>query len=73
MLSASVAAIALVSCNKQDTTPEISGRLKSVELSLANVEFTKAVTDMKMLDYAYQATLSNAGKMYSNTLLNYMR
>ncbi len=38
-----------------------------------DLDFTKAVTDMKMLDYAYQATLSNAGKMYSNTLLNYMR
>ncbi len=45
MLSALVAAFALVSCNKQDTTPENSGRLKSVELSLDNVEFTKAVTD----------------------------
>lgn len=38
-----------------------------------DLDFTKAVTDMKMLDYAYQATLSNAGKLYSNTLLNYMR
>ena len=38
-----------------------------------DLDFTKAVTDMKMLDYAYQATLSNAGKMYSSTLLNYMR
>lgn len=38
-----------------------------------DLDFTKAVTDMKMLDYAYQATLSNAGKMYQNTLLNYMR
>lgn len=41
--------------------------------SEGDLDFTKAVTDMKMLDYAYQATLSNAGKMYSNTLLNYMR
>lgn len=38
-----------------------------------DLDFTKAITDMKMLDYAYQATLSNAGKMYNNTLLNYMR
>ncbi len=38
-----------------------------------DLDFTKAITDMKMLDYAHQATLSNAGKMYSNTLLNYMR
>ncbi len=38
-----------------------------------DLDITKAITDMKMLDYAYQATLSNAGKMYQNTLLNYMR
>lgn len=38
-----------------------------------DLDFTKAITDLKMLDYTYQATLSNAGKMYSSTLLNYMR
>ena len=38
-----------------------------------DLDFTKAITDMKMLDYTNQATLSNAGKMYSSTLLNYMR
>lgn len=58
MLSAFVAALALVSCNKQDTTPEISGRLKSVELSLENVQFTKAVTD-KFLTADDQVVLKN--------------
>lgn len=38
-----------------------------------DVDFTKAITDMKLLDYVNQATLSNAGRMYSSTLLNYMR
>lgn len=38
-----------------------------------DLDYTKAITDLKMLDYAHQATLSNAGKMYSNTLLNYMK
>ena len=38
-----------------------------------DLDITKAITDMKMLDYAHQATLSNAGKMLNNTLLNYMR
>lgn len=38
-----------------------------------DLDFTQAVTDMKMLDYTNQATLSQAGKMYSSTLLNYMR
>ena len=38
-----------------------------------DLDFTKAITDMKMLDYTNQATLSQAGKMYSSTLLNYMK
>ena len=44
MLSASIAALALVSCNKQDTTPELDGpnRLKTVEVSLENVILTKS-------------------------------
>lgn len=44
MLSASVAALALVSCNKQDTAPmPESNRLKTVEISLENVIFTKGL------------------------------
>lgn len=38
-----------------------------------DLDLTKAITDMKMLDYVHQATLSTAGKLYSNTLLNYLR
>ncbi len=38
-----------------------------------DLDFTKAVTDLKLLDYTNQATLSQAGKMYNSTLLNYMR
>jgi len=38
-----------------------------------DLDITKVITDMKMLDYTYQATLSNAGKMFNSTLLNYMR
>lgn len=38
-----------------------------------DLDFTKVITDLKMLDYTNQATLSQAGKMYSSTLLNYMR
>lgn len=38
-----------------------------------DLDFTKAITDMKMLDYTYQATLSRAAKLYDNTLLNYLR
>ena len=43
MLSASIAALALVSCNKQDTTPDVTpNRLKTVEISLENVILTKS-------------------------------
>lgn len=38
-----------------------------------DIDITKAITDEKMLEYTHQATMSTAGKMYSSTLLNYMR
>lgn len=38
-----------------------------------DIDLTKAITDMKMLDYINQATMSNAGKMYNSTLLNYIK
>lgn len=38
-----------------------------------DLDFTKAITDLKMLDYTNQATLSQAAKMYSSTLLNFMK
>jgi len=38
-----------------------------------DLDLTKALIDQKELEYTQQATLSNAGKMYSSTLLNYMR
>lgn len=38
-----------------------------------DIDITKAITDMKMMEYVNQTTLSNAGKMYSSTLLDYMR
>ncbi len=38
-----------------------------------DVDITKAITDLKMMQYVNQATMSNAGKMYSSTLLDYLR
>ncbi|MDE6736947.1 MAG: flagellar biosynthesis protein FlgL, partial [Treponemataceae bacterium] len=38
-----------------------------------DLDLTKAITDEKMLELTQQATLSNAGKMYSSSLLNYMK
>ena len=38
-----------------------------------DVDMSKAITDLKMLELVHEATLSTAGKMYSSTLLDYMR
>ncbi len=38
-----------------------------------DLDITKGITDMKMLDYVKQATLSTAGKLYNSTLLNYIK
>ena len=38
-----------------------------------DLDFTQAVTDMKMLEYVKQATLNTASNLYDNTLLNYLR
>ncbi|WP_428769826.1 flagellar hook-associated protein 3 [Treponema sp. HNW] len=38
-----------------------------------DLDITKGITDMKMLDYVKQATLSTAGKLYNTTLLNYIK
>ncbi len=37
-----------------------------------DLDFTKAITDMKRLEYVQQATISTAGKLYQNSLLNYL-
>jgi flagellar hook-associated protein 3 FlgL len=39
----------------------------------ADLDFTKAMTDLKMYEYTQQAALSTAAKLYSSTLLNYLR
>lgn len=38
-----------------------------------DLDFTKAVTDLKMYEYTQQATMSTAGKLYQNSLLNYIK
>ena len=38
-----------------------------------DIDMTSAIMDLKMLETVNQATLSNAGKMYSSTLLDYLR
>lgn len=38
-----------------------------------DLDFTKAITDMKMLEYVQQASLSQASKMYQSSMLNYMK
>ena len=38
-----------------------------------DIDMSEAITDLKMLEYVNNATMSNAGKMYSSTLLDYLR
>ena len=38
-----------------------------------DLDFTKAITDMKMLEYVQNASLSTAAKMYQNSLLNHLK
>ena len=38
-----------------------------------DLDITQAITDLKMLDYVQQATMSTAAKMYKNTLLDYVK
>ncbi len=57
--------IARAQKNQLDVTAMISRE--------GDLDFTTAITDMKMMEYVQQATLATAGKLYSNTLLNYMR
>ncbi len=38
-----------------------------------DLDFTQAATNLKMLEYTYQATLKTAGSLYKNSLLDYMR
>lgn len=38
-----------------------------------DIDFTKAVTDLKMYEYTHQASLSQAGKLYSRSLLDYVK
>ena len=48
-----------------DTTSRISRE--------GDVDFSQAVTDLKLLEYVQKATFSTASKLYSTSLLDYMR
>jgi hypothetical protein len=61
MLSAFVAALALVSCNKQDATPE-ANRLKTVEITIENATVTKGLAGPKI--QAGDAVILNDFKVF---------
>ena len=61
---------AMINAERSSANQLEATRLVSRE---GDVDFTKAVMDLKMLEYVNQATMSNAGQMYSSTLLNYLR
>ena len=41
--------------------------------SEGGLDLTKAASDMKMMDFTHPATLSTAARLYSSTLLDYLR
>lgn len=47
----------------------VTGRISSE----GDIDITQAATDMKMMDLTHQATLSVASRLYSSTLLDYLR
>lgn len=49
--------------------PNVTG----AEAREADLDITKAITDLKMHEYTHQASLSTVGKLYKSTLLNYLR
>ncbi len=44
-----------------------------LESDAADLDMTKAITDYKMLEYAHKAALSFAGRLFSQTLLDFLR
>lgn len=74
-----VTRVALSGSNYERAQNDIT-RNSATELNVTNLvsregdlDLTQAITDEKMLDYTHQATLSTAGKLYSSTLLDYIR
>ena len=39
----------------------------------ADLDITKAITDLKMFEHTHQASLSVLGRLYRDSLLNYLR
>jgi flagellar hook-associated protein 3 FlgL len=39
----------------------------------SDLDATQAIMDLKMMEVVNQATMSTAARLYSNTILNYMR
>lgn len=49
--------------------PDVTSLLASEK----DLDFTEAVTDLKMLDYVHQASLQTAGRLLPKTLLDFLR
>lgn len=58
-----------------NATRNSKSRLDSAQMIAreGDIDISQAATDMKMLDYVHQATLSTASKLYENSLLNYIK
>lgn len=77
VISMLVATIAMTACNKQDTTPAVpSNDLMTVEISLRNLNFTKAPTDAFVTDQTkaqlndFKVYLTDGSELYSAKALS---
>ena len=60
----------------ENNLARVSNQILNVNGMIAregDLDITEAITDLKMLEYVQQATLSTAAKMYRNTLLDYIK
>ncbi len=66
--------------SQYERAENILTRLNSQNLNItaaesreSDLDITKAISDLKMYEYTHQASLSVLGKLYKNSLLNYLR
>jgi flagellin-like hook-associated protein FlgL len=47
--------------------------MTKLESEEADIDMTSAITDYRMLEYAHNASLALAGRLFSKTLLDFLR
>jgi flagellar hook-associated protein 3 FlgL len=75
-LNRSVAEIGARSQRLQAVSARLNREIPDTQKLLsdeADLDMTKAITDYKMLEYAHKASLSFSGRLFSQTLLDFLR